>query len=155
MTENFGQQQIRQRLSDAKQDELVQLIVECDGQRADGKMDWGEHYFAANHRIRRLENLLARRYHTERDLNRALHVADLESANKRLRAEIRMMQEAAERHNVEAFATGLIVHCTGCEAGAPFNADQLTEEKVRMVEGIAERLRTWWNNHQRRVSSAG
>jgi len=81
-------------------------------------------------------------------------LSDLEEANRRLRGEIRLMQQTAERHNREAFATGLIVHCTGCEAGGPFSTDELTEERVQQVERIATRLRMWWDNHQARQLSS-
>lgn len=39
------------------------------------------------------------------------------------------------------------IHCTGCEAGKPFEGENLTEEKVKAIENIASRLRTWFENY--------
>ena len=153
MSDNSGQAEIRTRLADATRDELLEIVIGYAGSSA-SRVDWWPHYFAADHRCRRLEQLLASRYHTE-GLDRALHVADLEANNRKLREEVREMQLAAERHNRESFATGLITRCTGCEAGAPFGAEELTEERVRAVECIARRLREWWNNHTARLRRAG
>lgn len=79
------------------------------------------------------------------------HLHRLEELNDRLKREVRRMQLKAEVFNRQLFATGLIVHCTGCLPGAPANYEDLTEEKVREVENIAARLRSWWNNNRRRL----
>jgi len=97
----------------------------------------------------RLERLLTSEYRN--DFEHALHMSDLEHKNKVLKLEITMMRERAEWHNVRLYATGLIVNCTGCERGKPFDGEQLTEERVREVESIADRLRTWFSNHKHRV----
>ncbi|MDZ4250347.1 MAG: hypothetical protein U0990_09690 [Candidatus Nanopelagicales bacterium] len=81
---------------------------------------------------------------------RAEHIESLELKLAKLREEITTMREAAERHNVQAFATGLIVRCTGCRPGAPEGWEGLTEERVREVEFIARSLRAWWTNEQRK-----
>lgn len=104
MADNCGQQAIRKRLEDATREELLEIIIQRDGQ-ADGRFDWWEQYKAAEHRMRRLEQVLAIRYHNEHELNRALHVADLEAKNRRLRHEIRLMQLAAERRNSQCHGT--------------------------------------------------
>ncbi len=88
---------------------------------------------------------------TTKEVGRAHHIADLEQKNKRLKKEVRMMQQKAEVFNRQLFATGLIVNCTGCIPGAPANYQDLTEEKVQEVEHIAQRLRTWWNNNRKLI----
>lgn len=68
---------------------------------------------------------------------------------------VRQMQLDAERHNELNYATGLIVRCTGCERGQPFDGEHLTEERVVIVEQqLARRLRSWWNNHKYRTDRA-
>jgi hypothetical protein len=145
MTETQGQIELRRNLENATREELLEIIIA--GECRPGNFDWFMAYMAADHERRRLESLLKSEYRNNKSLRRAVHVADLEQKNKKLRSEIRVMQECAERHNREAYATGLIVNCTGCERGGPFNANELTEERVRQVELIAKRLRTWWDNH--------
>ncbi len=86
--------------------------------------------------------------------NLAAHLADVNTKNKRLKETVRQMQLDAERHNAEAYATGLIVHCTGCEPGKPFKGEELTEERVRAIEQISSRVRSWFNNHKYRKSRA-
>jgi hypothetical protein len=152
--ETFGQEELRKNLQHFTKEELVEMVVKANGQG--NKKDWSDYYWAADHELRRLESLLQSEYHTKKELRHAVHVADLESANKQLRREIRMMQETAERRNREVFATGLVVHCTGgCEQGAPFKAEELTEERVEEVERIALRLRSWWMGHLAREKAAG
>ncbi len=80
------------------------------------------------------------------------HIHHLETKNKRLKHEIRFMQEKAERFNKMLFATGLVVNCTGCLEGGPANYKELTEEKVCEVERIAKRLRLWWDNNRDKIS---
>jgi hypothetical protein len=87
-----------------------------------------------------------------KDLNYISHIHDLEEKNKKLKQEVRTMQVKAEEVNKTLYATGLIVNCTGCIAGHPDHYEDLTEEKVREVELIASRLRTWWGNYQWRIS---
>lgn len=111
---------------------------------------WAAMYIVEEQTRKRLENLLRSEYRTNKELNHALHMADLEAKVKRQSREIRLMQECAEHHNRESYATGLIVRCTGCDAGMPFNGAELTEDRVREVECIASRLRTWFTNHQYR-----
>ena len=110
-------------------------------------------YIREKKRAERAESLLAQLAEGH-DLRRAEHVRSLGEKVKRLRAQVRAMQMKAEEHNRRAYATGLIVNCTGCDAGAPANADQLTEDRVREVESIACRLRAWWTNHDYRARRA-
>jgi hypothetical protein len=80
---------------------------------------------------------------------------DLERANANLRATITTMREDAERHNKQAYATGLIVRCTGCDAGAPDNADELTDEHIAEIRRLAMRLEVWLKNKRYRESMQG
>lgn len=144
----------RHLLKDWSREELEDAIAAMtmgDVEERQERNDWFWQYYLERHERNRLKQVLTATYHTEKELNRAVHVADLEEKVARLKREVRWMQEASERRNKEAWATGLIVHCTGCEAGAPENASDLTEEKVKAVEGVARRLRAWWNNHTARL----
>ena len=109
--------------------------------------NWWTEYWHADQELRRIQRIL-RSQLTPKELARAQHMADLEQKNAVLKLEIRQMQIAAERHNVESYATGLIVNCTGCWWGRPADAESLTEEEVAAVEGIARRLRTWWEGEK-------
>ena len=101
---------------------------------------------------KRLLNILASDYHTQKDLDRAKHTGDLEAKCKRLRELVRHMQLQAEENDARNYATGLIVRCTGCDAGRPFDAEHLTEERVVEVEHLARRLRRWWEGHKWRLA---
>lgn len=103
-------------------------------------------WHAEKERADMLESVLLS-FLTEKELKRSEHMHHLEEKNKKLKHEIRVMQEKAEEFNRLNYATGLIVNCTGCEGGAPFDSENLTEEKVKTVEMIAKRLRSWWNGH--------
>lgn len=132
-------------------DQLVECIA--DMVMADHKpneSNWFNHFLVQDHENKRLRQILESRYHNESELNRALHVADLEAKNKRLRTELRGMQVSAERRNRESWATGLIVNCTGCDSGGPEKYEDLTEDRVEEVERLAGRLRRWWDNHEYR-----
>ena len=109
-------------------------------------MDYLLEYIKEKERADKAENLLSQLMNG-RDLRRASHIRDLGEKVKKLRRTVRHLQECAESKNNQLYATGLIVNCTGCEAGRPCNAENLTEEKVQQVELIARRLRVWWNNH--------
>lgn len=115
---------------------------------------WFAQYVVEQHERERLESVLRSTYHTAKDLNHAKHMADLEEKCRRQGEEIRFLQDKAHEHNVTAYATGLIVNCTGCEAGKPFQGEELTEERVREVETIAKRLRIWFTNHKSRLEHA-
>jgi hypothetical protein len=78
------------------------------------------------------------------------HIHGLEVKNERLKREIRIMQEVAEARNRQIRASGYIVRCTGCMAGGPPDAEDMTEERVREVEDIARRLREWFENNKGR-----
>lgn len=99
----------------------------------------------------RLEKILKRSY-TKEELKRIDHLHGLEEKNKKLKKEVRYMQLKAEEFNNLLYATGLIVNCTGCIAGAPANYENLTEEKVKEVEIIAGRLRIWWDTNKNRIN---
>ncbi len=135
--------------------EIIDAVVDIGYGKTTTRIDWFLEYRIEEHENKRLRNLLASKYHNNHKLNRAIHMADLEECNKRLKEEVRRMQLAAQRHNLEAYATGLIVNCTGCDAGKPSQGEDLTEEKVKMVEQLAQRLRTWWNNYSYRCSKKG
>lgn len=109
--------------------------------------DW----YYERRRADRLEDILKREFSHE-ELKRAEHFRGIENKNKRLREEVRSMQLKAEEFNRLLYATGLIVHCTGCIAGAPDHYKDLTEEKVQQVEQIARRLRLWWNCNKHRIN---
>ncbi len=112
---------------------------------------WFRTYYILDKEYNRLEKLLKSDFKTDKDWNRALHMIDLESKNKKLKDEITILREKAEVFNKQLYATGLIVNCTGCDAGKPFDGENLTEEKVKMVEQLAGRLRVWFDNHKYRV----
>jgi len=80
------------------------------------------------------------------------HLKGVEQKNARLKREVRHMQQKAEVFNIQIYATGLIVHCTGCTIGGPANYEGLTEDKVQEVEHIAHRLRVWWRQYQWRLA---
>lgn len=143
-----GARETRRILTSWDRRGLVELIVEL--RMGTEPRNWFPEYLIASRDNERLRNLLESDYRTDKELNRALHMADLELKCKRLRGEVRSMQVAAEQHNIRHYATGLIIRCTGCEPGAPANADELTEERVEAVERIARRLRTWWEGHKHR-----
>lgn len=88
---------------------------------------------------------------TPKEVGRAHHIADLEQKNRRLKREVCGMQVKAEEFNSLLFATGLIVHCTGCIPGAPANYKDLTDARVKTVERIARRLRKWWDTNKHRI----
>jgi hypothetical protein len=111
---------------------------------------WFEKYLEYKRRAERAERLLDEHL-TPKEVGRAHHMKDLEEKNKSLKREVRLMQEKAEVFNIQLYATGLIVHCTGCLPGAPDNYQDLTEEKVKEVEWIAKRLRSWWENNKDRI----
>ncbi|MCK5607266.1 hypothetical protein KAR91_35615 [Candidatus Pacearchaeota archaeon] len=81
------------------------------------------------------------------------HIAGLEEKNRVLKSEIRRMQKDAERQNLKLRSSEFLVRCTGCIPGGPNNYENLTEEKVQMVENIAERLRAWWLNSEKRTNT--
>lgn len=145
---NGGEIDLRSKLQDLPREDLVEIIVAVDqiNHQRDDFIKW----LAAAHDNRRLRRLLKTEYHTDKAVRHALHVSDLEEKCKKLRREVREMQVKAEVHNKQLFATGLIVNCTGCDRGGPLNGDELTEERVREIERIAARVRTWFNNHKHR-----
>jgi hypothetical protein len=114
--------------------------------------NWILEYLECQRRAERAERLLTDKL-TPKEVGRAHHIADLEEKNVKLKSEVRIMQEKAEVFNDQLYATGLIVNCTGCMPGAPANYENLTEDKVREVEQIAQRLRTWWNNNRHHIKA--
>lgn len=112
--------------------------------------DWWKDYWEYRQRAERAERLLQEGL-APKEIGRAHHIKDLEEKNARLKAEVRTMQEKAEYFNHLLYATGLIVNCTGCVAGRPDKCEELTEEKVKTVEQISHRLRTWWENNKHRI----
>ena len=117
----------------------------------DRMMEYWNEMWEWRDKAEKLEEILKEDY-TTKEINRAEHIRGLETKNRRLKKEIREMQLKAEEFNKLLYATGLIVHCTGCLPGAPANYEDLTEEKVQQVERIAQRLRTWWKNNKRRIN---
>lgn len=87
-------------------------------------------------------------------MSTADHIRGLEVKNERLKREIRYMQEVAEARNRQIRASGYIVRCTGCMAGGPPDAEDMSEELVREVEDIARRLREWWQNTKGRENKS-
>lgn len=116
------------------------------------EVDWFLLYCKVEAVNKRLTHALASDYHTQKDLDRAKHMGDLEAKNRKLKETVRRMQLEAERNNEKNYATGLIVRCTGCRAGQPFDGEHLTEERVKIVEELAGRLRRWWNGHKWRLA---
>ena len=146
-----GEIKLRYTLAAWSRNEIIDAFVDIAGyNKSSVRVDWFLEYRVEDHENKRLRNLLKSRYHNDHELNRAIHMSDLEERNRRLKEEVRSMQLAAHRHNLEAYATGLIVNCTGCDAGQPFEGKDLTEERVKMVEQLARRLRTWLNTHSYR-----
>lgn len=116
--------------------------------------DWLTTYLILDTERKRLKQLLKSTYYNDKELNRALHMSDLESKNERLRHEVRNMQVKAEEFNRLLYATGYIVNCTGCWPGRPDKAEELTEDKVKTVEHLSMRLRSWWQNNKKKVENA-
>lgn len=143
--QTFGELQDREFLGNFSKEEIIEIVTNA------AKTNYNLSNYIVARENDRLVNLLRSEYHTNKALNHAMHVADLELKVKRQAETIREMQEKAERFNKLLFATGYIVNCTGCEAGSPDKAEELTEEKVQYVEMLAKRLRTWWDNHQYRI----
>lgn len=143
----------RRILGQWNKSQIIEFVIHIMMHSETPRHDWFNEFLMWKEESKRLRQILLSEYHTEKNINRAKHVADLESKVKKLKKEVRHMQVCAERHNLESYATGLIVNCTGCEAGKPFEGENLTEEKVREVETIAMRLRTWFDNHQWRKNS--
>jgi len=112
--------------------------------------DWFKEYCEWRNRAEKAERLV-NNYLTPSQIAKANHLADLEDKNRRLKSEVRNMQEKAEIFNRQLYATGLIVNCTGCLVGGPANPQDLTEEKVQIIEQLAKRIRTWWKNNQHRI----
>ena len=146
-TETFGEIRTTAQVKLLSRKDLEDIIVNY---AADSKKDWFAEYMLVEKLLEQANNTLKSVYHTDKELNKAKHVASLESKNKKLKQEVRQMQLKAEEFNKKLYATGLIVNCTGCIPGAPDHYDDLTEGKVKQVENIAIRLRTWWNNYQYR-----
>lgn len=113
--------------------------------------EWFDLYLIAKQDNKRMRSLLESEYHNDKAFRHAQHVADLESKCKQQGKRIQQMQDDYARHNNKNYATGLIVKCTGCDAGQPFDGENLTEERVAEVERIAKRLRTWFEGHKRRI----
>lgn len=115
--------------------------------------DWFKEYCQEKERADKLQvqNSILEKFMgtliSQNDLRLGEHLHYVERKNLLLKREVRSMQEKAEEFNKLLYATGLIVNCTGCEAGGPANPENLTEEKVKKVEMIAQRLRSWWNSH--------
>ena len=141
-----GESLARNLMTDLSRADLEQIIVD---RVMDGR-DWFTEMSLYEHECRRLRQVLAL---GKRELGHAMHLADLEEKCKRQAREIREMQLAAERHNRESYATGLIVRCTGCDAGKPFDGEDLTLARVQAVDNVATRLRTWFNNRQHRLET--
>lgn len=139
----IGNMHLRRLFRDWTKEEVVDAYLKLSEKDHTGLPD----YFAESHERRRLESLLRSEYHTDKDLNRAKHMADLEQKCKQQGETIAYLQACLTRRNRELFATRLIVNCTGCEEGAPYKSNELTEERVQAVERIATRLRRWWNTH--------
>ena len=77
-------------------------------------------------------------------LSRALRDAERQLADVKV---------SRERWKVKAEASNLIVRCTGCASPVPW-PDWVTEEHVRAVEQLAQRLRAWWENRRMRMQEA-
>jgi hypothetical protein len=69
-----------------------------------------------------------------------------------LKGEVRTMQRAAERRNIELDAMHYVWCSGGCTTGTHRcdgkGPDEVTEEIVEVAERNAKRLRTWWTNRQ-------
>ena len=139
---------IRHKMKNLSRGDLEDIIVSYHMQKG---VDWFAPYLVEERERRRLELIVRNEWHTDRDWNRGKHMADLETKVKQQAREITAMREKAEVFNRQLYATGLIVHCTGCDAGQPFDGENLTEDRVQEVERIAARLRTWYENHQHRI----
>lgn len=141
---NGGETSNRYFLKNFSKEDLIDIICRT----SDDNTDWFQAYIIRDKECERLTKLFSSDYYNDKELNKALHMSDLEFKNKALKREIRLMQEKAETFNNLLYATGYIVRCTGCAAGCPENYDELTEDKVKTVEMLARRLRSWWNNNQ-------
>lgn len=144
-----GAIQTRGLLKDWSKEELIEHIAAL--KMNDNSSGFFNEYLEYQREYYRLKNILKSTYHTDKDLNRALHMADLENKVKELQNNIRTMQEKAEYFNKVLYATGLIVNCTGCFRGRPKGGEYLTEEKMRQLEHLVSRIRIWFNNHKWRM----
>lgn len=104
--------------------------------------------YKSQNKIRRLERAMKVKYGDHVELIK--HLGDLEKKNKNLKKEVRNMQIKAEEFNRKLYATGLIVNCTGCWGGRPFEGEKLTQEKVDEIIHLANRLKSWWTNNKNR-----
>ncbi len=147
-TMNCGEVRNRFILKRFNKEDLIDIIC----RDSEGNVDWFLSFLIREKECERLHKLLESDYHTNKELNKALHMSDLEDKNRKLKEEVRNMQLKAEEFNNLLYATGLIVKCTGCESGRPFDSESLTEEKVMTVERISARLRSWWNNNRKNKS---
>lgn len=144
---NCGETSNRYFLKNFSKEDLIDIICSKSDE-----IDWFKSYLIRDKECERLRKLFTSEYHNSKELNKALHMSDLEAKNKALKREVRLMQEKAEEFNRLLYATGYIVNCTGCWAGRPNNAEELTEEKVKTLEILATRLRGWWVNNKERVN---
>lgn len=109
--------------------------------------DWFNEYLEADKKLKILRRALGELYPPEAQ-GKILQLAEYRNKITKLKADVTRQREALEDRNRTLFATGLIVSCTGCRAGAPDNWQDLTEDRVAEVELLAKRLRTWFDNDQ-------
>lgn len=144
-----GAIETRRLLKDWSKEELIEHIAAL--KMDDKSHNWFDSFLEYKHEYERLKNILTSTYHTDKELNRALHMTDLEVKNAALQDEVRGMQEKAQYFNKVLYATGLITNCTGCFRGRPKGGEYLTEEKMRTLEHLVSRIRIWFNNHKWRM----
>lgn len=146
---SYGEFRLFGWLEHYTKEDLIELIMT---EKEKNPSNYIVNLIAAEHEIDRLNEILKSDYHSQKDLNRAKHMADLERKVKVLQEEVRKMQLSAEQHNAKNYATGLIVRCTGCVGGQPFKGEELTWERVKEVRNIANRLEDWYRNNQKKLN---
>lgn len=149
----IGERRLISILKDFTKQELIELFTSSE-QQVNNKMDWFKQYMVYSVQVERLTKTLRSKFTNDTSMNRAIHLSDLEEKNKKLKREIQNLTEINTSYKNDNYATGLIVRCTGCLAGKPLDGENLTEEKVKDVETIAKRIRTWYNNNKSRINNA-
>lgn len=138
---SYGEISNRTILNNLEKEDLIDIICEKTN-----KIDWFKEYSIRDKEVVRLTRCLRSKFTNDKDMNRALHLSDLENKVRQLKFQLQSLTEINVKYRNENYATGLIVRCTGCDAGKPFDGENLDEEKVKAVEYLAMRLRTWFNN---------
>lgn len=143
--QRFGALYNRETLKKWSKEDLIETVIECVMDHENH--NWFPQYYIQKRERERLENVLRSDYHTDKELNHAKHMADLEVKVKRLKKEVTWMRKALEDRNRQLAATNIITYCSGgCDGGIP-DKEKMTQEIVDEVRRTANRLENWWGNY--------